>query len=299
MSFRRFERARDYVGARGVSGYRVEWSGMSVKYLKAGTKSVATALFCLLWFGAPCSSSSEDAVATIRAAPSTETIVQKLVEANARRAQELQSYRGKRIYDLDYHGLFSGHAELQVEVTYVAPNEKDFHILSESGSKLLINHVLLKLLQSEHDAQQEKNRKELEISPANYDFKLESTQRGPNGEFYVLDVSPKNKSKYVYDGKIWVDARDFAVVRMDGSPSKNPSIWVSHIQIQYEWAKIDGFWLPVRNYSVTQVRMGGRAELNISYSDYSVTAAHMPFRPRSVAGGQVLPNPSSVTVDPH
>jgi len=219
--------------------------------------------------------------------------------ANALRSQSLRGYRGKRVYHLDYHGIFGTHdAGMQVEATYTAPDRKDFKVVSQSGSKLLINHVLLKLLSSEQEAQKEQNRKELEISPKNYDFALAGTEHTASGDFYVLEASPKGKSKYLYRGKLWVDARDFAVARMQGDPAKNPSLWVSHTRIEYRWAKIGGFWLPVHNESETQVRMGGKAVLTIEYSDYQITGAN-PSTNRSPAENPTLPDPSAVTADPH
>lgn len=230
---------------------------------------------------------------------SSDAIVQRLMAANAQRSQTLRGYRGKRVYHLDYHGIFGSHdAGMQVEATYTAPDRKDFKVISQTGSKLLINHVLLKLLSSEQEAQEEQNRKELEISPKNYDFALAGTEHTPGGDFYVLAVSPKNKSKYLYRGKLWVDARDFAVVRMQGEPAKNPSLWVSHTQIEYRWAKIGGFWLPVHNESETQVRMGGKAVLTIDYSDYQVTGVNRS-NSRGPGENSTLPDPSAVSADPH
>jgi|SRR5580704_415547 hypothetical protein len=265
-----------------------QWSG------PGHGKLAMTALGLLLFSVTVAGSNQGDT----QSALSTDAIVQKLMAANARRASRLRGYSGRRIYQLDYHGLFGGHAEMQVEVTYRAPDEKDFRIVSQTGSKLLIRHVLLKLLQSEHDAQEEQNRKELEINPANYQFGLESTQHTPAGDFYVLDVKPKNKSKFVYQGKIWVDAQDFAVTRMDGSPATNPSFWVNHIEIQYLWARIDGFWLPIHNHSVTEVRWGGRAVLNITFSDYQITGDSQTTVPKAADKSLILPDPSSVSVQP-
>ena len=188
---------------------------------------------------------------------------------------------------------------MQVEATYRAPNEKTFKVLSETGSKLLIKHVLLKLLESEEEAQEERNRKALELSPANYEFKLETTEHTPAGDFYVLEVKPRKKTKYVYSGKIWVDARDFGVARMEGTPATNPSFWVSHVEIQYQWSKVDGFWLPMHNYSVTNVRLGGRAVLNINYSDYQVTGGNQPAGSKVVERNPTLPDPSSVSAETH
>jgi hypothetical protein len=261
------------------------------------TKLAMTAIALLLFGAIP--ASSNDINAPAQPPLSTDAIVQKLMVSNARRAESLRGYRGKRTYQLDYRGIFGGHAEMQVEAIYRAPDEKDFKVISESGSKLLLRHVLQKLLQSERDAQQEQNRKDLEISPANYQFSLDGTQHTPDGDFYVLDVKPQSKSKFVYQGKIWVDARDFAIARMDGSPVTNPSFWVSHIEIQYQWARIDGFWLPVQNHSVTDVRFGGKAVLNINYSDYQITSESQPTSRRGSDKSPVLPDPASVSVQPH
>ena len=229
---------------------------------------------------------------------STDEIVQRLVAANAHRTARLRGYRGKRLYKLDYDGIFGGHAEMQVEANYQAPNDKSFRILSESGSKLLNHRVLLKLLESERHAQEEQNREALEISPTNYEFRLETIQHTPAGVFYVLEVKPISKSKYVYKGRIWVDAADFAVARMDGTPARNPSFWVSHVEVQYAWTKIDGFWLPTHNYSVTEVRLGGRAVLNIDYSDYEIVTESQPTRPVTTDEKTVLPNPTLLSVEP-
>ncbi len=230
---------------------------------------------------------------------SADVIVQRLMAANALRSQTLRGYRGKRVYHVEYHGLFGTHeAGIQVEAVYTAPDHKDFKVLSESGSKLLISRVLLKLLSSEQEAQEEQNRRELEINPKNYNFAMAGTEHTPSGDFYVLEATPKGKSKYLYRGKLWVDARDFAVARMQGEPAKNPSLWVSHTQIEYRWAKVGGFWLPAHNESETQVRMGGRAVLTIDYSDYQITGINRAG-PRNEGENSSMPNPSSVSADPH
>lgn len=281
-----------------VIGMQKFWNG-----IESGTPAVAVLTVLLLVAFANAAENALPAQST----PSTDTIVQTLMAANARRSASLRAYRSKRVYKLDYSGIFGGHAEMQVEATYRAPNEKSFRIVSESGSKLLIKQVFMKLLQSEQEAQEERNRKAFELGPANYDFKLESLQHSPAGDFYVLEVKPKKKSKYVYSGKIWVDATDFAVARMEGVPANNPSFWVSHVEIQYQWSKIDGFWLPVHNYSVTNVRMGGRAVLNINYTDYQVTGgsdaagSKAGFKADAKVDDKnpTLPDPSSLSVQAH
>ncbi len=237
----------------------------------------------------------------VPAAQSAEQIVQKMTAANAKRSEQLRSFTGKRYYRVEYHGFPGGRdAEMQVEATYVAPDQKTFKILSQAGSKLLINHVFLKLLDSEKEYLQESTRRASELSPRNYRFSLEGTDHGEDGDCYVLSVTPLQKSTFLYRGKIWVDAHDYAVVRIEGEPAKNPSLWISHTEIAHRYKKFGEFWLPAHNQSVTQVRLGGKAVLTIDYLDYQISTTNPPpGSPHDAGSTSVLPSPSSVTADPH
>jgi hypothetical protein len=216
-----------------------------------------------------------------------------MMAANARRSAELRAFEGKRWYHLEYHGLFGGrNASMEVLASYNAPDQHNFSVLSQSGSKLLLNRVLLKLLDSEKEAFQ--NREQVELSPANYKFTLVGTEKIPEGDTcYVLKVKPLKPNKFLYDGKIWVDAHDFAVVRMEGEPAKAPSFWIRDTQIDSSWAKVGSFWFIAHNHSVSHIRMGGVATLTIDYGDYQVTAVDRRAT-KTQAQGQVLPTPASV-----
>jgi len=234
------------------------------------------------------------------ATPSVDLIVQRMMAANAFRSQGLTGFTGKRSYRVDYHGFLGGrNAEMQVLASFTAPDKKDFKILSENGSKLLINHVFLKLLDSEKEYLQESTRQASELSPRNYEFTYLGQEHGPDGDFYILGVIPRQRSAFLYKGKIWVDARDFAVARIQGEPAKNPSLWISHTEIDHRYKKVGDFWLPARNESVTQVRLGGKAVLTIDYSDYKITAVNQAAPGAPPGNEPVLPNPSTVTADPH
>jgi hypothetical protein len=228
-----------------------------------------------------------------------DVIVGKLIAANLRRAQELRGYTAKRSYHVDYRG-FPGNrdASMQVEATYTAPDQKTFKIISQSGSKFLINHIFQKLLDSEQEYLKQQTLQESELSPRNYEFSLVGTESDQDGQYYVIEVSPKHKSQFLYRGKIWVDAHEFAVARIQGEPAKNPSFWISHTSIDHRYRHFGDFWLPVHNESVTQVRLGGKAILSIDYSDYQVSSSKV----RVAHAGEsdaVLPPPNAVTADPH
>jgi hypothetical protein len=204
----------------------------------------------------------------------TEEIVQKLVAMNLRRSEALHSYHGTRKYRVEYRSFLSTlSAEMLVEVQYLAPETKHFTIRSSTGSKLIIDKVFKKLLEAEEDALSKDGQRSTALNGENYDFKLVDYVRSPSRSMYILAVTPKTKSKFLFRGRVWVDADDFAVVRLEAEPAKNPSFWTKNSEIEQLYMKVNDFWLPERNHSISSIRLGGRAELTIDYQNYQITAS--------------------------
>lgn len=209
--------------------------------------------------------------APVLAPLSLDVVVDNLIRKNDERAQALRSAKATRIYHLVYHG-FPGdrEAEMTVRAIYTSPFTKDFEVVSQSGSKLITGRVFKKLLEGEKEASQPEMRDRTLLNRHNYDFALVGYESSGQGGQYVLEVTPKSRSKFVFCGKIWVDGTDFAIARIEAEPAQNPSFWFKKTEIQHEYAKIQGFWLPVRNHSVSYIRLGGLATLTIEYKDYTV-----------------------------
>jgi outer membrane lipoprotein-sorting protein len=238
----------------------------------------ALILLLLTYMGLPLPATAQSQ--TVGAPLSTEQVVQNLVRMNAERAQELRSYQGKRIYRLEYHGFPGGRsAEMVVDVTYHSPATKEFIIQSETGSKLIIDRVFKKLLQTEKEALEAENVRRTALTEENYVFTLLDYEIASAGSRYVLSVEPRRKDKLLYSGRIWVDGEDFAVVRIEAEPAKNPSFWTKSTRIEHRYVKVNSFWLPAHNHSLTTVRLGGHADLTIDYQDYQVTPANLPGKP--------------------
>lgn len=214
----------------------------------------------------------------------TQQVVDKLVQRNLERAHALAAYQGTRVYRLEYQG-FPGprSAEMTVAVKYRSPASKEFTIQSETGSHLVIEKVFHKLLQSEKDALTEENQARVALNNDNYRFALAGYESMPTGPCYVLSVEPLTKNKLLYRGRIWVDAADFAVVRIEAVPAKSPSFWTKETRIVQVYAKVGDFWLPVSNRSTSAIRLGGQADFTIVYQDYQITAATPPRTTSTVA----------------
>ena len=201
-----------------------------------------------------------------------EQVVSNLVQRNLARAKGLAAYQGTRTYRLEYQGFpGSRSAEMVVDVRYESPGTKEFTIRSETGSKLLIDRVFKKLLQSEKEALTEENARRTALNRDNYKFAQVGYESTPTGALYVLSVEPRTKNKFLYRGRIWVDAADFAVVRLRGEPVRNPSFWTKDTKIEETYVKVSDFWFPASNRSTSSIRLGGRAYLTIDYKDYRTT----------------------------
>jgi len=208
------------------------------------------------------------------ASPSAEQIAQKLQERNAERAAALQQFNGTRVYRMQYRGIPGDRdAEMVVKVTYRAPDAKEFSVVSQSGSKFVVDHVFKKLLEGEQEAANEENRRNSALTTENYEFTSAGYENTAEGAEYVLNLLPKTKNKFLYRGKIWVDAKDFAVVRIEGEPAKNPSWWIKKTEVKHRYVKVNDFWLPAENHTESLIRLGGRAILSIEYKDYKIMKA--------------------------
>jgi ribonuclease HI len=202
-------------------------------------------------------------------------VVSRLVERNREREEALRKFQGTRVYSVKYTGFFGAHsAEMTVSVNYTSPDKREFTIESQSGSKFIVDHVLKGLLDGEKEAANPENKQRTALNASNYEFTLASYDTSEEDTpQYVLNVKPKKDSKFVYRGKIWVDAKDFAVTRIQAEPAKSPSFWVKKSEVNHRYEKVEDFWLPAENKTDSMIRLGGHAVLSIEYQDYKITEA--------------------------
>jgi len=217
-----------------------------------------------------------------------------MVQRNLERAKALGTIQGTRVYRLEYHGFpVSRGAEMVVDVKYHSPATEEFTIRSATGSKLLIEKVFKKLLQREKEALIPENQSRIALNNENYIFTLTGQENTPGGSFYILSVEPRTKSRMLYRGRIWVDAEDFAVARIEAAPAVNPSFWIKGTKVEQVYLKVADFWLPASNRSTSNTRLGGSAVLTIEYKNYQVTA--IPMSGDSI--GAVAPTKNSALTD--
>lgn len=238
-------------------------------------ESAILLLLVLATLWQPANAQRSDTTPAASPSPLTvDQVVRNLAQMNLHRVEALHAYQGTRTYRVEYQGFPANlSAEMVVNVNYLSPGKKEFVIQSVTGSKLIVDRVLKKLLEAEKEELGPDVQQRSELTDDNYRFTLIEYESTPSGSMYLLSVEPRRKDKFLYHGRIWVDARDFAVVRIEAEPAKNPSFWTRKTDIVQVYTKVSEFWLPAYNHSVTSIRLGGNADLTIEYTGYKITDA--------------------------
>ena len=199
--------------------------------------------------------------------PSAEDIVAKMMQFDAQRQSELTGYMATRHYVAVNK---KRRAEMLVRVSCDSNGAKQFSVVSEQGSGAIRKHLFQKLLSEETEASRRGTRNSTRLTPANYDFQIVGQETLETGPAYVLEVSPRTPNKYLINGKIWVDANDYSIVRIEGQPARNPSFWVHNVHFVHTYQKVGKFWFASSTDTTSQIRIFGESELRIENVDYKL-----------------------------
>src|SRR5260370_13077766 len=100
---------------------------------------------------------------------------------------------------------------MRVDAAYDSPSTKRFKVVSQTGSKLIIDRVFKRLLENEKEAAEPEMRARTLLNRNNYDIALigyespgvnsssvnsSSVNSSNQGSQYVLEVYPKARSQY-------------------------------------------------------------------------------------------------------
>jgi hypothetical protein len=124
------------------------------------------------------------------------------------------------------------------------------------------------MLESESETSRPPMRPKTQITSENYAFLLITTAPLDGRLAYVIDVIPKRQDEYLFRGRIWVDAEDYALARVEGEPARTPSFWVRSVHFTQEYRKSGEYWFPWSTTSISEARAFGETEVDIHYFDY-------------------------------
>jgi hypothetical protein len=218
---------------------------------------------------------------SIPALPSANEVVARMMARDGQRQSALHGYTAMRRYVLENKNHHK-RAEMQVRLTCLADGSKQFEIVSADGWSGARKHVFPRLLEAEVEAARPELRERSRITPENYTFEMMGREDVRGRPAYVIAIEPKTPNKYLAKGRIWVDADEYAIMRVDGKPAKNPSFWVKSVHFVHDYDKTGPFWFAASDHSVTDVRIFGATEMTIEYLDYAPNGAPLSASGRSI-----------------
>jgi hypothetical protein len=132
--------------------------------------------------------------------------------------------------------------------------------------------VFDRLMDSESETASGREHHDSALTPVNYAFTNIGEEDLGRYHCYVVRAAPKRQDKYLFEGNIWIDAQDFAVVKIVGHPAKKPSFWINRADFVRQYQRIGEFWVPYRDETIVHVRMFGKKVFTIDHQEYSINA---------------------------
>ena len=234
---------------------------MSHRHKKIATLACWSAL-CGLAFGASIPSLS-------LVVPTSESIAGRLTESEKQKCANLDSYSVIRHYRL-HNTHLKEDAEMTVRIYYHRGQGKTYQILNLKAEGMC-RRVFQNLLDGEVEASNTKDNHA--ITSENYDFKYLGQEMVDGRHCYLLLLEPRHKSRYLLQGKVWVDAHDYAPVRIEARPSASLSFWIGKPAVIQKFEKVGGFWMTSENSSTSESHFLGASQLTVQSDHYEVLSA--------------------------
>jgi hypothetical protein len=155
-----------------------------------------------------------------------------------------------------------------------------YEIVSERGSDYIREKVLRNLLQREQQLIARGQAAAAELTPDNYRFEEPDAQG--DVQRYIL-IKPKRKDVLLVNGRMMLSPDGTEVLRVEGVLSKNPSFWISSVNVTRDFARVDGVRVPIATESIAKLRMAGTGRMTVSYEYHAING-----RPVSASAHRVL-----------
>ena len=175
---------------------------------------------------------SSPTVPGIVASSPNEDLLQRFLGSNE---PPLTSYRARRTLTASTMG---GRMAASVEAWTLQDSSGrfDFEVIRADGSGLVRNRVLLAALETEQRSHNQRTSVNAELTPANYNFEV----RGVTDDTATIALQPRRRHAMLLIGSVTVRRDDGDMLRIDGSPSENPSWWTRRVDIARRYSRILG-----------------------------------------------------------
>lgn len=191
-----------------------------------------------------------------------------VAEAESRRDANVREVRSSREY-IVRNPRWSADAVMNATMITAADGTKRYEIQSTNAEGMR-RKILVKILEGEVHAAAD-NQRDGSVNAVNYELRpLPADAAGQTCR--PVQLIPRKRTRFTFDGTGCVDTKDMAMVRMEGRTAKRISFLVGRADIVQEFRKLGDFWYSSTSRSAADVKFLGRTELIIRYVDYVITS---------------------------
>jgi outer membrane lipoprotein-sorting protein len=226
--------------------------------------SIARAIVCLLF----CGLAETSGFAQQLDAPS---VIQHIDASVKDRIDHITAYNVTEHYAVFRGNDTQSSADLTVKTAYRKDQGKTYTVLSESGSSIM-RHELHNILDDEKHMSQPGVRENVLVNSANYAMTLKSDApvQLDGRDCLVLQLTPKRNDPSLFRGALWVDARDYSIVQLEGVASKSHSFLLSPSQVSRQYSNVNGYPMATHAKGTSSIAMMGQVTIKIDYTGYQI-----------------------------
>lgn len=190
-------------------------------------------------------------------------------------ARELGSYSATTVIRAEIPSM-SQSGEYQLRREYSAPHALEFKVIRAVGDAFVRTNVIARLLRVEVAHVEKDNPALTALTSCNYVFSHKSSGSMDGRPVYIYSVKPRVKRVGLFKGQIYLDARTGALVQVEGSTVKAPSLFIKSIRFVQQYVDVGRFTFLAHSHYEIKTRVVGRAVVDIYNQDYEPVALVEP-----------------------
>ena len=142
-----------------------------------------------------------------------------------------------------------------------------YKFLGFQGDDTIKQQVIARFIQAEVE---QTRSEDVAITPANYKFRHKGSIEQNGQRVELFQITPKKKRVGLFKGDLWLDAKTGMPVRESGQFCENsPSVFLKKVEFVEVYEIKDGIAIPKHLASTADVRLVGRAELNMDFTNFT------------------------------
>jgi len=150
---------------------------------------------------------------------------------------------------------------LDVETEFTAASGLSYQVTAEGGSGYIRSRVLRSLLDAEQSLIARGGSATVALSTDNYEF----TPTSVDAEgLAVIAMRPLRKDRSLIAGRMFLTT-DGMLVRVEGRLAKNPSFWMTRVNVVRTYRRLNDVEMPVSLDTTAQLRLLGSSALRMTY----------------------------------